>query len=121
MKRQLILSIAFSVLAANAFAASHSHDALAADGSDRTPGVQVAADGSDRTPGVQVAADGSDRLKGNQVAADGSDRLKGNQVAEGGSDRLQQNRVALNPANAVISGVLVADNRAEFGSKYQRY
>ncbi|MDR9754441.1 hypothetical protein RG836_23645 [Pseudomonas sp. SZMC_28357] len=95
MKRQLILSIVFSVFAANAFAASHSRDALAADGYDRTPGVQV--------------------------AADGSDRLKGNQVAEGGSERLQQNRVALSPANAITNGVLVAENRAEFGSKYQRY
>ena len=107
MKSQLLLSLAFSVLAANAFAAT-SHNAIAEGGSDRL--IES-----------RIAADGSDRLKGNQIAADGSDRLKGNQVAADGSDRLQQNRVALSPANAVIDGVLVADVRAEFGSKYQRY
>jgi len=95
MKRQLILSIVLSVFAINAFAAAK--------------------------PRTMIAEGGSDRLMESRIAADGSDRLQGNQVAEGGSDRLQQNRVALNPANAVTNGVLVADNRAEFGSKYQRY
>ena len=94
MKRQLILSIVLSVFAINAFAAK---------------------------PRTMIAEGGADRLIESRIAADGSDRLQGNQVAEGGSDRLQQNRVALNPANAVTNGVLVADNRAEFGSKYQRY
>ena len=107
MKRQIILSIAFSLFAVNAFAA--------------TSRTMIAEGGSDRLIESRVAADGSDHLKANSIAADGSDRLKGNQVAEGGSDRLQQNRVSLNPANAAINGVLVADNRAEFGSKYQRY
>ncbi|MFW9081298.1 hypothetical protein ACOI9X_18815 [Pseudomonas sp. P2757] len=78
MKRQILLSIAFSVFALNAFAApTHS---------------MIAADGSDRLHGQTVAADGSDRLQGNTVAADGSDRLQGNTVAEGGSDRLIERR-----------------------------
>ena len=54
----------------------------------------------------------------------GSDRLQQNRVAEGGAERLQElrERVALiSPDNAVRGGVIVADNRAEFGSKYQRY
>jgi hypothetical protein len=54
----------------------------------------------------------------------GSDRLQQNRVAEGGADRLQElrERVALNsPSNAARGGVVVAENRAEFGSKYQRY
>jgi hypothetical protein len=54
----------------------------------------------------------------------GSDRLIENRVAEGGADRLQElrERVALiSPSNAVRGGVIVAENRAEFGSKYQRY
>lgn len=54
----------------------------------------------------------------------GSDRLIENRVAEGVADRLQElrERVALiSPNNAVLSGVVVAENRAEFGSKYQRY
>ncbi|CRL52167.1 hypothetical protein [Pseudomonas sp. URMO17WK12:I11] len=54
----------------------------------------------------------------------GSDRLIENRVAEGGADRLQElrERVALiSPSNAVRAGVVVAENRPEFGSKYQRY
>lgn len=54
----------------------------------------------------------------------GSDRLQQNRVAEGGADRLQElrERVALvSPKNAVQGGMVVAENRAEFGSKYQRY
>ena len=54
----------------------------------------------------------------------GSDRLQQNLVAEGGADRLQElrERVALvSPKNAVQGGVVVAENRAGFGSKYQRY
>ena len=59
-----------------------------------------------------------------RVAEGGSDRLIENRVAEGGADRLQElrERVALtSPSNAVRGGVIVAENRAEFGSKYQRY
>jgi hypothetical protein len=58
------------------------------------------------------------------LAEGGSDRLQQNRVAEGGADRLQElrERVALaSPQNAVRNGVVVAENRAEFGSKYQRY
>ncbi|MET1067272.1 MAG: phage infection protein [Pseudomonas prosekii] len=54
----------------------------------------------------------------------GSDRLQQNRVAEGGADRLQElrERVAqVSPGNALVEGVVVAENRPEFGSKYQRY
>jgi len=99
-----------------------SHQVVAQDGSDRLQQNRVAADGSDRLKGNQVAEYGSERLQQNRVAADGSDRLKGNQVAEYGSEKLNNNRVTqVSPSNAVVGGVLVADNRAEFGSKYQRY
>lgn len=67
---------------------------------------------------------GSDRLQQNRVAEGGGDRLIENRVAEGGADRLQERRerVALiSPDNAVRGGVVVAENRPEFGSKYQRY
>ncbi|SFX09637.1 hypothetical protein SAMN03159352_00328, partial [Pseudomonas sp. NFACC43] len=47
MKRQVILSLAFSVLAANAFAAS-SHPVVAEGGSDRLIENRVAEGGSDR-------------------------------------------------------------------------
>lgn len=107
MKSQLFFGIAFSVLAANTFAAT-SPNAIAEGGSDRLIESRIAADGSDRLIESRIAADGSDRRIESRIAADGSDRL-------------QQNRVALSPANAAIDGVLVADVRAEFGSKYQRY
>ncbi|MBV6824535.1 hypothetical protein [Pseudomonas sp. PD9R] len=70
-----------------------------------------------------LAEGGSDRLHQNRVAEGGSDRLIQNRVAEGGADRLQElhERVASIPGNAVLGGVIVAENRAEFGSKYQRY
>ncbi|MGY2340239.1 hypothetical protein ACW9HW_13520 [Pseudomonas sp. SDO5532_S415] len=68
MKRQTILSIAFSIFAVNAFAATSAQPVVAEGGSDRLLEKRA------------VAADGSDRLKGNTVAADGSDRLKGNTV-----------------------------------------
>ena len=48
MKRQIILSIAFSVLAANAFAASSVHPVIAEGGSDRLIENRVAEGGSDR-------------------------------------------------------------------------
>ena len=44
MKRQLLLSLAFSVLAANAFA----HPVVAEGGADRLQGNSVAEGGSDR-------------------------------------------------------------------------
>ena len=66
MKRQALLSIAFSVFAINAFAATPTH--------------------------TLVAEGGSDRLIESRVAEGGSDRLIERRVAEGGSDRLIQNR-----------------------------
>jgi sirohydrochlorin ferrochelatase len=81
--------------------------------------------GSDRLQQNRVAEGGAERLQDlrERVAEGGSDRLIQNRVAEGGADRLQElrERVASIPANAVLGGVIVAENRAEFGSKYQRY
>lgn len=71
-----------------------------------------------------LAQDGSDRLQQNRVAEYGSENLQKDRVAEGGSDRLIQNRVAEGGADrldARHSAMTVAENRAEFGSKYQRY
>ena len=79
MKRQLFLSIAFSVFAVNAFAATSAHPV-------------VAEGGSDRLIESRVAEGGSDRLIENRVAEGGSDRLIENRVAEGGSDRLIESR-----------------------------
>lgn len=84
--------------------------------------------GSDRLQQNRVAEGGADRLQElrERVAEGGADRLQElrERVAEGGADRLQElrERVALiSPENAVRGGVIVAENRAEFGSKYQRY
>ncbi|MHC8326480.1 hypothetical protein [Pseudomonas sp. LB1P83] len=80
--------------------------------------------GSDRLQQNRVAEYGSENLQKNRVTEGGSDRLIENRVAEGGADRLQElrERVALiSPKNAVQGGVVVAENRPEFGSKYQRY
>jgi hypothetical protein len=68
MKRQVLLGIAFSVFAVNAFAATSAQPV--------------------------VAEGGSDRLIESRVAEGGSDRLIENRVAEGGSDRLIENRTA---------------------------
>ena len=102
MKSQLILSIAFSALAANAFAqpltqSAAQHQApqavlqhlMAEGGSDRVL-HRVAQDGSERTLN-RVAQDGSDRTL-NRVAQDGSDRTL-NRVAQDGSDHVMNNRV----------------------------
>ena len=48
MKRQIFLSIAFSVLAVNAFAAASAHPVVAEGGSDRLIERRVAEGGSDR-------------------------------------------------------------------------
>ena len=74
MKRHIILSLAFSVLATSAFATDLAHPVSAT-----------------QQPAV-IAEGGSDRLQQNRVAEGGSDRLQQNRVAEGGSDRLTQNR-----------------------------
>ena len=68
MKRQTLLSIAFSVFAVNAFAATPVH--------------------------TLVAEGGSDKLIESRLADGGSDRLIERRVAEGGSDRLMERRVA---------------------------
>lgn len=82
--------------------------------------------GSDRLQQNRVAENGAENLQKNRVAEGGADRLQElrERVAEGGADRLQElrERVALiSPSNAVRGGVVVAENRSEFGSKYQRY
>jgi len=79
MKRQTLLSIAFSVFAVNAFAATAAHPV-------------VAEGGSDRLIERRVAEGGSDRLIERRVAEGGSDRLIERRVAEGGSDRLIERR-----------------------------
>jgi hypothetical protein len=135
MKRQTILSIAFSIFAVNAFAATSAQpvvaeggsdrlienrmaeggsdrliqNRVAEGGSDRLIENRVAADGSDRLQGNTVAADGSDRLQGNTVAADGSDRLQGNTVAADGSDRLQGNTVAADGSDRLQGNTVAAD------------
>ncbi|CAI8920674.1 hypothetical protein EMIT0P44_420004 [Pseudomonas sp. IT-P44] len=102
MKRQLFLSIAFSVFAVNAFAASSAHPVVAEGGSDRLIESRVAEGGSDRLIENRVAEGGSDRLIENRVAEGGSDRLIENRVAEGGSDRLIENRVAEGGSDRLI-------------------
>ncbi len=87
MKRHIILSLAFSVMAANAFAGNLAQPVTAA----QQPAV-IAEGGSDRLQQNRIVEGGSDRLQQNRVAEGGSDRLQQNRVAEGGSDRLTQNR-----------------------------
>jgi hypothetical protein len=109
MKRQTLLSIAFSVFAVNAFAATSVQPVVAEGGSDRLIESRVAEGGSDRLIENRVAADGSDRLQGNTVAADGSDRLQGNTVAADGSDRLQGNTVAADGSDRLQGNTVAAD------------
>jgi hypothetical protein len=92
MKRQIILSIVLSVLAANAFAAKPPRTMIAEGGSDRLIERRVAEGGSDRLIERRVAEGGSDRLIERRVAEGGSDRLIERRVAEGGSDRLIERR-----------------------------
>ncbi|QBF24939.1 hypothetical protein EXN22_04225 [Pseudomonas tructae] len=119
MKRQLLLSLSLSILAANAFAVPAAEQALTAEsrssssstvisqplnplaegGSDRLleRNNRVAEGGADRlNDRVKVAEGGSDRVKQYfKVAEGGSDRLNARfQVAEGGSDRLIENQRA---------------------------
>jgi hypothetical protein len=107
-------------------AASHSQiqQLLVEGGSDRLQNNRVAEYGSENLQNNRVAEYGSENLQNNRVAEGGSDRLIENRVAEGGADRLQELRervASISPGNAVRGGVIVAENRAEFGSKYQRY
>lgn len=102
MKSPLILGIAFSVLAANAFAQPLMQSVaqnpvqqgvvkqlMAQDGSERTLN-RVAQDGSEHTLN-RVAQDGSERTL-NRVAQDGSERAL-NRVAQDGADHVMANRV----------------------------
>ncbi|WP_223553073.1 hypothetical protein [Pseudomonas sp. BF-R-01] len=118
--------------ASSVSAVSHSQiqQLLVEGGSDRLQQNRVAEGGADRLQELRerVAEGGADRLQElrERVAEGGADRLQElrERVAEGGADRLQElrERVALiSPDNAVRGGVIVAENRAEFGSKYQRY
>ena len=96
MKRQLLLSLSLSILAANAFAIPASEQSLTAESRSSSTVISqplntLAEGGSDRLQERnRVAEGGSDRLlERNRVAEGGSDRLKARfQVAEGGSDRL---------------------------------
>jgi hypothetical protein len=99
---------------------------LVEGGSDRLQQNRVAEYGSENLQNNRVAEGGSDRLIENRVAEGGADRLQElrERVAEGGADRLQELRervASISPKNAVQGGVVVAENRPEFGSKYQRY
>ncbi len=74
MKRQLLLSLTLSVLAANAFAlplvAPHNQlnaMAVAESGSDRTGANRIAADGSDHTGANRIAESGADRTGANRI------------------------------------------------------
>jgi hypothetical protein len=102
MKRQVLLSIAFSVFAVNAFAATSTQPVVAEGGSDRLIESRVAEGGSDRLLERRVAEGGSDRLQERRVAEGGSDRLQERRVAEGGSDRLQERRVAEGGSDRLI-------------------
>ncbi|MGC1330727.1 hypothetical protein [Pseudomonas sp.] len=80
MKRQLLLTLTLSVLAANVFAAGNVQQPVA----QHSASVIVAQDGSDRTLN-RVAQDGSDRTL-NRVSLNASDRTSV-LVAQDGSDR----------------------------------
>jgi hypothetical protein len=99
MKRQLLLSLTLSVLAANAFALPAGDQHLTAE--SRSSAVTVAKSldtlaegGAERLQerAGRLAEGGSDRLieRNDRVAEGGSDRLieRNDRVAEGGSDRL---------------------------------
>ncbi len=96
MKRQLLLSLSLSILAANAFAIPASEQSLTAESRSSSTVISqplntLAEGGSDRLlERNRVAEGGSDRLlERNRIAEGGADRLKERyQVAEGGSDRL---------------------------------
>jgi hypothetical protein len=127
MKRQLLLSLTLSILAANAFAlpaveqttpqvkASYSvfPQTLAEGGSDRTPqGQTLAEGGSDRTPqGQTLAEGGSDRTpQGQTLAEGGSDRTpQGQTLAEGGRDRLEEKGLVQDGYDRTPQGQAVAE------------
>ena len=119
-----VSSLALGLALIGGLGLSNLASAITACAASNSPIAALLAEGgSDRLQQNRVAEGGSDRLIENRVAEGGSDRLIQNRVAEGGADRLQElrERVASIPSNAVRGGVIVAENRAEFGSKYQRY
>ena len=82
MKSKLILTLAFSVLAANAFAEdgfdrtnAHSFNAV------QTQSATVAEDGFDRTGAAKFAEDGFDRTGAAKVAEDGFDRTQAHRIS----------------------------------------
>jgi hypothetical protein len=96
MKRQVLLGIAFSIFALNAFAVTETDplfsDAVAATETDPLFSDAVAATETDPLFSDAVAATETDPLFSDAVASDGSDHLQGNRVAEGGADRLIERR-----------------------------
>lgn len=92
MKSPLLLSLALSVLAANAFAQPVSQQPIANAAVHQQQ--LIVEGGSDHVlKQDRFAEGGSDRTLQNRVAQDGSDHVLQNRVAEGGSDRLPQNQV----------------------------
>lgn len=71
-------------------------------------GLSTAASAHSMTPASQIQ---SVKLQNLQVE-NGSEHLQQNRVAEGGADHT---------SSARLTSQLVAENRAEFGSQYQRY
>ncbi|QRK82214.1 hypothetical protein JN757_16805 [Pseudomonas granadensis] len=80
MKRQALFSIAFSLFALNALAATSAQPLVAEGGSDRLLEQRTA------------AATQTDPLFSDAVAATETDPLFSDAVAEGGSDRLIERR-----------------------------
>ncbi|GGU60262.1 hypothetical protein GCM10009504_16520 [Pseudomonas laurentiana] len=89
MKRQLLLSLSLSLLAAHAFALPAAEQALSAEVRSSSAVINRSLD--------TLAEGGADRLlERNRIAEGGADRLlERNRIAEGGADRLlQRERVA---------------------------
>ena len=99
MKRQLLLSVALSVLATSAFALPAAEQAIPQVKSDAVHISQTVAEGGrDRLEQKGLVEGGSDRLQErNAVTEGGRDRLEQKGLVEGGSDRLQER-------NAVAEG-----------------
>ncbi|MGP6428528.1 MULTISPECIES: hypothetical protein [unclassified Pseudomonas] len=134
--KSLVLAISlFSGLALADLASASSQPLVAEYGSENLQKDRVAEGGADRLQELRerVAEGGADRLQElRERVAGGADRLQElrERVAEGGADRLQElrERVAEGGADRLqelrersARSVLVAENRPEFGSKYQRY
>lgn len=93
MKRQALLSIAFSLFALNAFAATPAQPLVAEGGADRLMEQRTAAaTQTDPLFSDAVAATETDPLFSDAVAATETDPLFSDAVAEGGSDRLIERR-----------------------------